>query len=234
MTGRAIEKSFVVGVSPQRAWEAFTDPEQRRCWDAPIYEIDPQPGGEVHWEIPPWPAVDGEVVEADAPHRLRQTEGAGMLAATTEITVTFESVDGGTRITITHAGFGDGPEWGDAFASHSLGWSEAIFDLVLYLMQGVVAKRFSTPWRTTLGLALDETAAGLRVIGVQPGGYGEEVGMQPGDVVVRIAGVPIYARSDLWCVQYAHAAGTELAAEFARGSTVLQGRGRLRENAPAG
>ena len=234
MTDREIRKTFVVAVPQERAWAAFADPDQRRCWDAPIYELDPRPGGKVRWEIPPWPAVDGEVVEVDAPNVLRTTEDAGMLAATTDITVTFETVDGGTRISITHAGFGDGPEWGDAFDSHSLGWSAAIADLVLFLMDGVVAKRFITPWRTTLGLAVDERPEGLRVLGVQAGGYAEEAGLREGDVVLRIGGVPLYFRSDLWCVQYAHTAGTPLAAEFARGGEVLSGEGLLRENAPVG
>lgn len=234
MGDRAIQKSFVVAVPRERAWQAFTDPAQRSCWEAPVYEIDPRPGGKVRWEIPPWPPVEGEVLEVEPERLLRQSEEAGMLSAMTEVTVAFESVDGGTRITITHSGFGDGPEWGDALESHSLGWSEAIFDLVLYLMQDVVAKRFSTPWQTTLGLVVDETDCGLRVTGVEPGGYGEEVGLQPGDVVLRIAGVPLYARSDMWCVQYAHQAGAELAAEFARGSSVLAGAGRLRANQPSG
>jgi uncharacterized protein YndB with AHSA1/START domain len=234
VSDRAIEKRFVVAVPQERAWAAFTDAEQRRCWDAPIYEIDPRPGGKVHWEIPPWPAVDGEVVEIDAPRLLRHTEDAGMLAATTDITVTFEAVDGGTRITITHAGFGDGPEWGDAFESHSLGWSEALADLVLYLTQGVVARRFCTPWNTTLGMQVEETPAGLRVIGVAPGGYADEAGFAPGDVVLRIGGVPIFGRSDLWCVQYAHEAGTRLAAEIARGGELRRGAGQLGANLPAG
>jgi uncharacterized protein YndB with AHSA1/START domain len=233
MSDRAIEKRFVVAVAPERAWQAFTDAEECRRWQAPIYEIDPQPGGRIHWEIPPWPAVDGEVVEAEAPRVLRTTEDAGMLDAKTEITVTFEAVEGGTRITITHAGFGDGPEWGDSFESHSLGWSGAVADLVLYLTQGVVARRFVTPWNTTLGLQVDETPGGLRVIDVAPDGYGEEAGLAPGDVVVRIGGVPIYVRSDLWCVQYGNAPGTPLAAEFARGSELIRGEGLLRANVPA-
>jgi S1-C subfamily serine protease len=74
----------------------------------------------------------------------------------------------------------------------------------------------------------------LRVLGVEPGGYAEEVGMTTGDVVLRIAGVPIYTRSDLWCVQYAHDPGAELAAEFARGADLLSGSGSLRANQPVG
>jgi uncharacterized protein YndB with AHSA1/START domain len=232
MTDRAIEKTFVVAVPPPRAWEAFTDPAMRTCWDAPTYEIELRPGGKLRWEIPPWAPVEGEVLEVEPERLLRHSEAAGMLPGPTEITVVFEGTDGGTRITITHAGFGDGPEWGDAFESHSLGWSESIFDLVLFLMQGVVAKRFITPWRTTLGLAVEETAVGLRVVDITPGGYGEAVGFQPGDVVVRIAGVPVYTRSDLWGIQYANPAGAELAAEFARGSALLVGSGVLRANEP--
>lgn len=233
MSDRTLKKSFVVAVPRERAWAVFTDSAERVCWDAPFYEIDAKPGGKVRWQIPPWPVVDGEVLEVEPERLLRHSEAAGMLPAATEVTVAFESVDGGTRITITHAGFGDGPEWGDAFESHSLGWNECIYDLVLYLMQGVVAKRFSTPWQTTLGLAVDDTPVGVRVVAVEPGGYGEEAGMQPDDVVVRIAGVPIFTRSDLWAVQHGNTAGAQLAAEFARGSELLAGSAALRSNVPA-
>jgi uncharacterized protein YndB with AHSA1/START domain len=234
MTERKIEKSFVVAVPRERAWAAFTDPAELQCWQACEYEIDARPGGKLRWRIPPWPPVDGEVVEVDEPRLLRQTEGAGVLDATTEVTVAFESVDGGTRISITHAGFGDGPDWGDAFESHSRGWDMAIADLVLYLMDGTVARRFVTPWRTTLGLAVAERPEGVRVVAVDPGGYAEEAGLRAGDLVLRVAGVPIFWRTDLWCVQHAHPVGTPLAAEFARDGMVLTGEARLRENVPVG
>jgi uncharacterized protein YndB with AHSA1/START domain len=231
---RAIEKRFVVAVPREQAWAAFTDQEQRRCWDAPDYEIDPRPGGKVRWRLEPWPGIEGEVVEADAPSRLRMTESSEVPGVMTDLTIRFESVDGGTRISITQAGFGDGPEWDAGFESHSRGWDMAIADLVLYLMDGTVARRFATPWRTTLGVAVLERPEGLRVVTVDPGGYADEVGLRAGDVVLRIGGVPIFWRTDLWCVQHAHSVGEPLAAEFARGGELLTGEARLRENVTTG
>jgi hypothetical protein len=162
------------------------------------------------------------------------TESEGVTEAASEITVTFESVDGGTRISITQSGFGAGPQWDAGFESHSRGWDMAIADLILYLMDGTVARRFATPWRTWLGIDVVERPEGLRVVSVDAGGYAEEAGLRSGDLVVRIGGVPIFWRTDLWCVQHAHPVGTPLAAEFARDGELLTGEGRLRENAPVG
>ena len=43
----------------------------------------------------------------------------------------------------------------------------------------------------------------------------------------------MYTRSDLWAIQYGNVAGTELPAEFARGSALLAGSGTLKQNVAA-
>ena len=117
---KQVEHTFVVAVPVERAWSAFTDSHERSQWEAPEYEIDPQPGGKLHWRIPPWPTVEGEVLEVDPNRRLVMSEGEGVLDGATRITVTFESVDDGTRITVVQAGFGDGARWQDRARGPSL------------------------------------------------------------------------------------------------------------------
>jgi uncharacterized protein YndB with AHSA1/START domain len=230
---RKFEKTFVVAVPVERAWSAFTDPDELTKWQSPVYEIDPAPGGALRWQIPPWEPVDGLVHEVDENRLLRYDEDAGMHAGRTEVTVTFESVESGTRITITHAGFGDGADWQDQLEGHALGWTQSIADLVLYLEAGVVAERFFTPWHTTFGMELTESHAGLTVIDVAPGGFADLAGLAPGDVVLRIEGVPIYTRGEVWVMQFVHDPGRALHIEVARDGARVSSKGVLQPLAPA-
>ena len=52
MSDRKIEKVFTVEVPIERAWRAFADSHERSQWEAATYEIDPVPGGRVHWTLP--------------------------------------------------------------------------------------------------------------------------------------------------------------------------------------
>jgi uncharacterized protein YndB with AHSA1/START domain len=223
-----VEQTFVVAVPIERAWTAFTDGAERAQWEAPEYEIDARPGGKVRWTIPPWPSVHGEVLEVDPGRRLVATEGEGVLDGTTRVTVTFESVGSGTRITVVQAGFGTGAQWQDQLEGHRHGWARAIRDLILYLETGVASRRFFTVWRCDLGMFLTETAAGVRVTEVVAGGWAAEAGVRIGDVVLYLDGVPIFERPDLWVFQTSRRPGDRLDIEVARGAQRVEGTGALR------
>ena len=230
MSGR-IEQTFVVAVPVERAWEAFTDSEERSRWEAPEYEIDPRPGGKLRWTIPPHPAVDGEVLEVEPGRRLVTTEGTGVLDGVTRVTVTFEDTRTGTRITVVQSGFGTGAAWQDALESHRQGWARALRDLVLYLETGVASRRFFSTWRSQLGLCLADGATGVRVTGVEPDSWAADAGLQPDDVVIFVDGLPIYDRTDLWPFQIARGAGEALDVVVARAGTQVRSRGVLRARA---
>jgi len=230
MSGR-IEQTVVVAVPVERAWEAFTDSEERSRWEAPEYEIDPRPGGKLRWTIPPHPAVDGEVLEVEPGRRLVTTEGTGVLDGVTRVTVTFEDVGTGTRISVVQSGFGTGAAWQDALESHRQGWARALRDLVLYLETGVASRRFFSTWRSQLGLCLADGATGVRVTGVEPDSWAADAGLQPDDVVIFVDGLPIYDRTDLWPFQIARGAGEALDVVVARAGTQVRSRGVLRARA---
>ena len=223
---KQVEHTFVVAVPVERAWSAFTDSHERSQWEAPEYEIDPQPGGKLHWRIPPWPTVEGEVLEVDPNRRLVMSEGEGVLDGATRITVTFESVDDGTRITVVQAGFGDGARWQRPARGPSLRLgARAIRDLVLYLETGLSSRRFFTEWQTDLGLCTTETLPGLRVTDVTPDSFASDAGIQVGDVLLYLDAEPIYRRTDLWPHQRSRKPGEQLEVEYAvRGQRVARHR----------
>jgi uncharacterized protein YndB with AHSA1/START domain len=225
---KQIEHTFVVAVPVERAWSAFTDSHERSQWEAPEYEIDAQPGGKLHWRIPPWPTVEGEVLEVDPNRRLVMSEGEGVLDGATRITVTFESIDDGTRITVVQAGFGDGARWQDQLEGHYYGWERAIRDLVLYLETGLASQRFFNTWQSDLGLWTTETPSGLRVTEVSPDGFAADAGVTVGDLLLYFDGLAIFQRTDLWPFQITRRPGEQIEVEYARDGNRLHGTGTLR------
>ena len=155
-----VEKTLVVAVPVARAWRAFADSRERSQWEAVEFEIDPRPGGRVRWTLPGM-ECRGRVVEVEPERLLRHTEGSGPHAET-EVAVRFEPVGARTRISVTHSGFGEGDDAALAVESVSLGWTQALADLVVYLERGVPAGRFVRRMLHA-GLQVTESAAGLEV-----------------------------------------------------------------------
>ena len=221
---RKIEKTFTVRVPVGRAWEAFVDGDERSKWEASTYEIEPVPGGKVHWTLP---GLESEGhVEAVEHERLLKWVETGGPHLDSEITVTFEAVDEGTRISITHAGFGDADDWGEWIEGTTLGWSNAIADLIVYLEHGVVSGRFTSGMEPP-GFRSTDTPAGMVVDDVLPGGFADQAGLRPGDLILRVGGAAIYSLPELWVLLRLHDHAAPLEVEYVRGGQRLSGKGTL-------
>lgn len=131
--------------SPERVFDAFTDPEQLKKWwwpnrfTCPAAEVDLRVGGRYRLAME-WPglipaeaqfshSMDGEYHEIDRPHRLVMSGRAvndeqGELFATL-IEVTFEASEGGTALTVRQSYFEPMPP-AEAMAGAEQGWSEQL------------------------------------------------------------------------------------------------------------
>lgn len=221
---RKIEKTFTVGVPVGRAWAAFAESEQRSQWEACEYEIDPVPGGKIRWTLPGLES-QGHVEEVVPEQLLRYVESSGP-HTDSEITITFESVDDGTRISITHAGFGDVDDWGEWIEGTSLGWTQAIADLVVFLEHGVAAERFASRLEPP-GMRTTDTPAGIRVDAITSGGFAEQAGLEPGDLILKVGGAAAYTLPELWVLFREHAAGDVLTVDYVRAGERHRGTGTL-------
>jgi len=221
---RKIEKTFTVGVPVARAWNAFVDGEERSKWEANDYEIEPVPGGKVRWTLPGLES-NGRVEAVEAERLLQWVETGGP-HLDSEITVTFEAVDGGTRISITHAGFGDADDWGEWIEGTTLGWGQAIADLIVYLETGVVAGRFTSGMEPP-GMRTSDTPGGMVVDAVMDGGWASQCGLQPGDLILSIGGIALYSLPELWVLLRVHQHDDALDVDYVRNGTRLTGKGTL-------
>lgn len=213
-----MECVLIVGVPPERAWRAFTEPAELSRWHGTAKQFQPWSGGRVVFADPGYPEVTGVIEDAVWQRRLRWRidEDASV------ITQAFDPAGTGTRITVRHeaAPDGDGERWQRDLPALTLSWQESLADLALYLDHGVALSRHMSP-RATTQMATRDTSAGVEVVEVHPGGAADTAGLRPGDLLVRLCSVPVFRRSDVVLLCREHRPGEQVDAEVVRAGELL-------------
>jgi uncharacterized protein YndB with AHSA1/START domain len=211
------EKTFEIAVPVERVWEAFTNPDELKLLlgspaDSPIQRE----------------AGEGmKVLEAIPMKKLRWSQERADLPEKSEFSVSFESTETGSSITVTRFGFGEGEDADIFSVSNGLGWEHGIRDMILYLETGQLVKRhYDGCTLSSLGVSYVETPGGIEVRRVGDEGLGAEAGLERGDRIVRIDGLPVYTRADVWLINGIHEPGTEVDVEFIRGRELIRAAGR--------
>lgn len=203
--------------------EFVVDKSQEEVWQALQVENEVEPV----WlsAFPRMPGFDttGTVIEVDPPRLARATKESEP-CKDTEIAITLESVDNGTKVIVVQSGF---PAYvKDALESFTIGGNQIINDLALYLQRGVSMSRHSLPWAFA-GFTTREVDTGLEVAAVMPGFFGEKVGLEEGDLLMTLGEAPVFTQLDLQAMLRVFKAGDELAATWVRGSELQQGQAQL-------
>ena len=209
------ETTFVVRTPRAEAWRRLTAAEA-----AIDGLVTPRPG---QWWIPgvEAPADELEVREGE----LLRARKAVEPCKGTEIVITMEDGDTGTRITFVQTGFG--PGFSQARPWLAAGWYSIQADLEVFFGRGVSLGRHLT-WWVSIGCDVSETGEGLVVGDVRPDGLAAAAGMQRGDLIVAIAGAPVLDVRDLSVlVRGPLRAGTEIEARYLRGDEVRSGSGTV-------
>jgi len=222
------EKTFSVRVPPERAFRAFTDPSELEQWFTPKFDSDAEegapgvqaqaesPGGDVHFEVT---QIKGDEL-------LCYRQWAADPETGIDVTVVFEPVEGGTRITVTHAGFG-----GDSILkSDSVrnGMFENYADLILYLDHGVSYPRHrdihSDAW---LGALFRDAGAGAEVSEVEADGFADQIGLHSGDILLQLGAGAVFGNREVMFFVREHDVGDEVEAVWAHDGSVHRGTGQL-------
>jgi uncharacterized protein YndB with AHSA1/START domain len=227
---RKIENTFEVAVSVENVWNAMTDPAELNKWYFPFRIAE---DGTTHTEI----AGDdrqNEVVAFEPMHtfHLRSTNNGQehwppVGPASRDMVVVVEATATGTRVIITHSGFGDGDDWDQVLASTSRGVAETIADLVLYLETGVGVRRHPALGTSFHGIGAVETRAGLLVRSVQQGTFADLVGLAAGDILVELNGASVFGLPELNFFIREHAPGEVVDAAWVRNGTLMRGSAEL-------
>jgi uncharacterized protein YndB with AHSA1/START domain len=165
------------------------------------------------------PGFDSQVtvVDAAAPDRLRATKDDEPCAGT-DIVVTLEDEDTGTRVHVTQSRFGD---WlPTRYEIMSVGWRYIVADLQTYLATGVHARRHLRPWGD-LGAEATAIDGGVSIDGVREGTLAHRLGLTSGDLLVTLAGAPVASLDDLVTVLRVLDAATRPDAEWIRSGALM-------------
>jgi uncharacterized protein YndB with AHSA1/START domain len=152
--------SITISVPVEDVWNEITKTGsvQRPLYNT-VLDIDLRPGGRLRYSSPDRRRVfvAGEVLEVDPPRRLRHTHIFAMKPEPpTVVTWELEPVEGGTRVTLTHAGWTDehtAPE------KHEAGWREILGLLKSELETGDIPTKTKLVYRIqgVLSFALPKT-----------------------------------------------------------------------------
>ena len=219
------ERTFVLAVGAEEAFRLFTDPGETAAWLSPVSESE-QGDLEMHIEGNPSSALSLDAY--DPPSLVRTTMTGGVVPGAMEITVTFQDRDSGTEITITRAGFGGSAETWEVFGqSNTLGWEEAITDLMAYVHTGVRAPRHAPDLRASIAAWPIRRDWGVELAEVKPGGFCDKAGLQAGDLLLKLDRAGVYQIADIWTFTRARSAGDEVEVTFIRNRQLRTGLAQL-------
>ena len=199
------ETAFDVTASPAEAWKA-------------LEALRARTGDPDEWWVPGFECRGAEVeVEHERRLTVRKLDEP---CAGTLIAVTFEHVDTGARIRVVQSGFDEAfvEMAGETFWIHA----DHIFaDLHLFFESGVIARRAWLPW-APLGVGAAVEPFGLRVTAVQGSSWADRLGLQADDVLLTVAGAPLYTLRELGVVERMVQPGDDVPATWARDGERLE------------
>jgi S1-C subfamily serine protease len=208
------EATFVVSTERSDAWKLLAGAEPA------LDGIGSPRAGQ--WWIP---GVEGPADEVEVvPEELLRVRKATMPCRDTEIVITLEDAETGTRITVVQSGFGPG------FATQrpwlEAGWWAIRADLFVFFEHGLSAGRHLRPW-ASIGCTVVESPGGLLVAEVQRGGLADQAGVAADDLILTLAGAPVVSVRDLAVAVRVLRSGAKAEVRFARGDEVRGGTGTL-------
>jgi uncharacterized protein YndB with AHSA1/START domain len=143
VTAGMLLASAEIKARPERVFRALASEEIAKWWGSPeLYRVtqwtgELKVGGQwrsvgVDRDGKPF-EVSGEFVEIDPPRKLVQTWAPKWVeGAVTKVTYLLDEIEGGTRITVRHEGFGTSAM---ACQSHAEGWERVFAWLAIWLEQ---------------------------------------------------------------------------------------------------
>ena len=136
-TGDVIRIELELSVPPEQAWALLTGKPHIAIWWGDYVDLLARPGGKLleRWSDGGREVVtSGEVTRCDPPVALDMTWADDDWPGDTEVALRLVAHGGGTRLGLTHAGWGVYPagERRDLIEGHARGWAQALTRLADY------------------------------------------------------------------------------------------------------
>ena len=212
--------------SPAQVYRAFTNATALREWMADTATTSPKVGGRCYLAWNDGYYSSGEFTQLAENEAIAFTwHGRGEPGPST-VKVTLAPAAGGTRVMVEHGPFGAGAEWAETVQGLETGWHYALENLGSIMatgedfrftrrpMLGITVGDFNADVAAHLGVPVTQ---GIRLDSVVAGMGAATAGLQPGDVVVAMAGHEVVDWANLTNALQAHRAGDTVEVVFYRG-----------------
>lgn len=214
-----------IAAAPSAVYQVWTLPNLLSHWLSDSARAQVREGGPftLMWNSGHWAAGVYSAVEADK--RLAFSWHEADAPGTTQIEVRFAAVDGGTHVSLTQTGFGDGEAWDSYRAESELKWRELLDNLRTLMETANDARLLRRPvaGMGIIPISAEEAAAkglpvdhGLNVTLVVEGGAADQAGLRQGDYVTAIDGMKQNSFGSFNAVLGRHKAGDSVEVEYFR------------------
>lgn len=133
----AIVKAFMIEASPQRVWNALTQPDEIGHWWTNDLNVTPEVGSLAEFRFGEWGKflvrVEIAELESDRCVRWLSRRGPAPHWDGTSVTWHLEPISHGTRVSFNHEGFAQADE---RYATTSAWWEHFLVSLKSYLETG--------------------------------------------------------------------------------------------------
>lgn len=222
-----IQKSFKAPIS--EIYRAFTSPLAWSEWFCTKAFADLKVGGQFALFQEQEQIFTGKFKEIELNHKVAFTLH-GNEPAETQVSITLVPENDHVQLTLVHSGFGETPEWQDAYARAKTGWEKGLFNLELILTTGEDARITRRPMMgiypsdVTPELAKKKDYAvdhGVRIDSVIAGMGAEKAGLMEGDIITQIDKTPVPDNINLRQIIDTYHAGDTAKFTVYRGNSTL-------------
>ncbi len=205
----------IINVPPQEVFEVFAYECRLREWMSDGARTQPRKGGlfEVRWNS--GYEARGLFTAWKPPSKLAFTWNSVMEPGETTVQVTLKPVEGGTKVMLTHSGFGAGKKWAGRAEECEREWNGGLDNLKSTLETGVDLRELGRP-RIGVGFETAEGNVGVLLTAVISGSPAELAGLCKGDVIVRMGGRKVSNQDDFIAIFSSCRAGQRVPVTFLR------------------
>jgi uncharacterized protein YndB with AHSA1/START domain len=214
---------------PPEVYRALTRSSALRQWFSDAAQLEARKGGRVYFGWNDGYGAMGEVTAVEPDKKIALTWLGKDEPESTQVQITLRPTpsNGGTVVSVAHAGFGAGKKWADTVKGLETGWQASLENLQSVIETGEDLRIVRRPM---LGISdLEELNAeraarlgvpvrdGVRIGGLVEGMGAQAAGLQKDDVIVSLGGKKVNAFPALVNALQAHHAGDQVPVIFYRG-----------------
>jgi uncharacterized protein YndB with AHSA1/START domain len=210
-----VKLTRLINAPPQEVFDSFQYESRLREWMCDGTRTVPHKGGLFHvWWNSGYEAR-GVFTTYLPPRALAFTWTSPYEPGDTVVKVTLKPVEGGTRVMLTHSGFGAGKKWAGRAEESEREWNGGLDNLKSVLETGIDLRQLNQP-RLGLGWESAPDNAGALLTMIISGGPADLAGLRKGDVLVSFAGRKVRNEDDLMTAFRSCRAGQRVKAVYWR------------------